>query len=97
MVGSDWIANGRVRNHFAWHVFKALGYLPVITTLGLMGGVEAVVMLRWVVDHHSLRVSTKIGTQLWSVGSAIVAAVSYRCFLILLWMPPLQCCTWLSQ
>lgn len=70
MVGNDWVANGRIRNHFVWKIFKALGYLPVISTLGLMGGVEAVVMLRWMVDHHSLGVSTKTGTELWVSGTS---------------------------
>lgn len=45
--------NGQIGNHFVLNVFKALGYLPVTSTLGLLGGVEAV---RWMVEHHSLPV-----------------------------------------
>lgn len=49
-------ANVWIRNHLVLNVFRALGHLPVISPLGLLGDVEAVVMFRWMVEHHSLPV-----------------------------------------
>lgn len=43
-----------IRNHLVLNVFTALGHLPVISLLGLLGDVEAVVIFGWMVEHHSL-------------------------------------------
>lgn len=72
-VANEQSANGWVRNHFVLTAFKALGCLPVVSTLGLVGGVKAVVMFRWMEEHPSLPVGAKMGIELLLVGSAILA------------------------